>query len=313
MSKVYVYHHNDHDGIVAAGILRIHLIDVEKRNKEDIIFYSIGYHVELNFDHIDFTNRDKVYFLDYSFSNEHNRNEFEKLLKRRVVARDVRWIDHHKTSIGMLEEYDIPGIRDTSLCGAAWTYLFCKGNLNEWLEYDNISKLFHEAYYIPPFLKHIDDYDCWKKIYPDTNYLHYGLRIAHPGSPLIRVLLRNDKRAKEKIRNIISKGEIIVKNNEFEDKAYHIGCYGFEFTLPEEHGGLHCFCINRKGNSIMFGDKINEYDAVMPFYFIKGKWNYSLFSNKENVDCSEVAKSYGGGGHKGAAGWVSKEFIFSEV
>ena len=314
MSKVYVYHHNDHDGIVAAGILRQYLHEVEKRDLEDLKFIMIDYSVALTFDHINFEERDKVYFLDYSFSSKFNKEEFKKLLERRKVPRDVKWIDHHKTSIGLFEEYDIPGVRNTALCGAAWTYLYCEGMVEKMLTLDDISNAFHEAPNIPTFLKYIDDYDCWKGIYgDDTRKFHYGFNVSSPMAVVIRKLLKHDGNADFRVIEYIKNGEAIMEYNKFEDKNYHIDMYGFEFTLPEEHGGLKCFCINRKGNSLMFGDKINEYDAVIPFYYKGGMWTYSIYSTKENIDCSEVAKSYGGGGHKGASGWVSDKFIFSGV
>jgi oligoribonuclease NrnB/cAMP/cGMP phosphodiesterase (DHH superfamily) len=35
-----------------------------------------------------------------------------------------------------------------------------------------------------------------------------------------------------------------------------------------------------------------------------GKWKVSLYSDKPTIDCGEIAKSFGGGGHKGAAGFA---------
>jgi oligoribonuclease NrnB/cAMP/cGMP phosphodiesterase (DHH superfamily) len=176
---------------------------------------------------------------------------------------------------------------------------------------DDISAGFHNDKTIPTFLKYIDDYDCWKGIYgDDTRKFHYGFKVSKPCSVVIRKLLNHDHKADFRIIEYIKNGEVIMEHNKFEDKNYHVDMYGFEFTLPEEHGGLKCFCLNRKGNSLMFGEKIDEYDAVIPFYFNNGKWTYSIYSKKENIDCSEIAKTYGGGGHKGAAGWVGK-FIFA--
>ena len=126
MSKIHVYHHNDHDGIVAAGILYNFLYEIE-----DFEFRMANYQEELNFDHINFENGDIVYFLDYSFSNKKNLEEFKKLLDRRIDKKSVIWIDHHKTSIKVFDEYDVYGIVDTSLCGAAWTYLWVKMLLAE--------------------------------------------------------------------------------------------------------------------------------------------------------------------------------------
>ena len=317
MSKIYIYHHNDHDGIVAAAIMRNSFVIHNRYSLpgRDTKCIMIDYDQELNFDHINFENNDQVYFLDYSFSSKHNLDEFEKLLKRRITGDEVVWIDHHKTSLGVFENYGILGIRNKALCGAAWTWLYCNGYIKAWelegIDYSDekeVDTLFHHTLPVPVFLKYIDDYDCWKKKYPITNDFHYGLTISNPYNPIIDSLLVSNK----DIDKIIYTGDKIQEYLKFENQNYHVDMYGFEFTLPEENGGLRCFCLNRKGNSIMFGNKINEYDAVIPFYYVNGKWKYSIFSIKEDVDCSEVAKSFGGGGHKGAAGWVSNILLFEK-
>ena len=46
----------------------------------------------------------------------------------------------------------------------------------------------------------------------------------------------------------------------------------------------------------------------MPFSFDGDKWTVSLYST--SVDVSEIAKKYGGGGHKGASGFHCKELPF---
>ena len=35
-----------------------------------------------------------------------------------------------------------------------------------------------------------------------------------------------------------------------------------------------------------------------------GKWKVSLYTTKDEIDCGAIAKHFGGGGHKGAAGFV---------
>lgn len=143
-------------------------------------------------------------------------------------------------------------------------------------------------------------------MYPETNDFHYGFTISHPTDAIISNLLYSSNG----IDKIIFVGEKIQEYLKFENKEYHIDMCGFEYTLPKEHGGLRCFCLNRKGNSLMFGDKVNEYDAVIPFYYNGSKWTYSIFTTKDQVSCEAVAKSYGGGGHLRAAGWTSDELIF---
>lgn len=306
MGNIYVYHHNDHDGIVAAGILYNHM-----KRPHNMVFSMIDYNKELNFEHIDFQKGDKVFFLDYSFTGEYNKRELIYLLNRRINNDDVVWIDHHISSINQLEEYNIEGIRNKELCGAAWTYLYCKGMVNSILDKGKwTSRNFHYNSDIPTFLKLIDDYDCWKGLYKITNNFHYGLLLSSPEDQILTDLIEIGD-YKYTINNIVASGKTIQKYLTFEEKEYHIDMYGFEFTLPEVHGGYRCFCINRKGNSIMFGDKINEYDAVIPFYYINGMWKYSIFTNKDHVDCEKVAKSYGGGGHQKAAGFITNSLIFN--
>ena len=50
---------------------------------------------------------------------------------------------------------------------------------------------------------------------------------------------------------------------------------------------------------------------MMPFVFDGSKWTVSIYSTNKNIDCSELAKKYGGGGHKGAAGFQCENLPFS--
>lgn len=58
-----------------------------------------------------------------------------------------------------------------------------------------------------------------------------------------------------------------------------------------------------------FNSVEGEYDLYIGFSFNGESWTYSIRSNKDSVDCSEIASNYGGGGHKGAAGFRSKELL----
>ena len=63
--------------------------------------------------------------------------------------------------------------------------------------------------------------------------------------------------------------------------------------------------INRERfNPINFGiDYHNEgYDGIVSCYFDGTVWNVSIYNDNNQIDCSAIAKRFGGGGHKGAAG-----------
>ena len=42
-------------------------------------------------------------------------------------------------------------------------------------------------------------------------------------------------------------------------------------------------------------------------------WSISIYSDSPGIDCSVIAKTFGGGGHKGAAGFRSKEYPFAPM
>jgi hypothetical protein len=56
---------------------------------------------------------------------------------------------------------------------------------------------------------------------------------------------------------------------------------------------------------------IEPYDLMILFVRRKDNlWNVSLYSTKDDIDCGAIAKSFGGGGHKGAAGFQCDELPF---
>ena len=42
-------------------------------------------------------------------------------------------------------------------------------------------------------------------------------------------------------------------------------------------------------------------------------WNFSLYNDNGEVDCSQIAKQYGGGGHKYAAGMIVDLETFKSI
>ena len=76
--------------------------------------------------------------------------------------------------------------------------------------------------------------------------------------------------------------------------------------------------INRPDTPNPNPDLINEYDIVVGFRYNDGTYNYSLYTAKDDVDVSKVAKNLGtynnlgGGGHKKAAGFVTHDQIIKK-
>ena len=85
--------------------------------------------------------------------------------------------------------------------------------------------------------------------------------------------------------------------------------------------GSNGFTVNfegYKGVACNAGPGINSdlfktappHDIMLPFYFTGRKYVVSIYSENPDIDCSEIAKKHGGGGHKGAAGFVCNVLPF---
>lgn len=58
---------------------------------------------------------------------------------------------------------------------------------------------------------------------------------------------------------------------------------------------------------------LDGYDGAACFHYDGKQWNFSLYNDNGFVDCSAIAKQYGGGGHRGASGFrVNDIFLFLE-
>jgi oligoribonuclease NrnB/cAMP/cGMP phosphodiesterase (DHH superfamily) len=347
MKAYHICHHNDLDGITAAAVIYEYLKIVNKNKKKDIMyfFYKIDYTMDLrNVLPKNIPSGDEIYFVDYSFSDINNLKHVLELSTKDIK---VTWIDHHKTSEDIVKKYtgysnkdfdlyeynNFYYLIDTKYCGAYLAYLYADQRLNgcyvpthkilvpTLIELDNM----------PLFIKYVDSWDTWKHNMPYTEEFNLGMStIKHGPKNLFSMIfnyssgvinkLFSDKDEdielvqsymKKYIDDVIDKGKVIKA---YKDVVNESLCneYGFEFDIIDDtdHGRLYrCFALNKRGNSTMFGSKVNNYDIVVPFQFNGTKYVYSLYTAKDNVDCEALAKKFGtidglgGGGHAKAAGF----------
>jgi len=71
---------------------------------------------------------------------------------------------------------------------------------------------------------------------------------------------------------------------------------------------LRCICLNTPLFSSQSFEGVwdpEKHDVMVAFAkMATGKWKVSLYSTKPEIDCGAIAKTFSGGGHKGAAGFV---------
>jgi oligoribonuclease NrnB/cAMP/cGMP phosphodiesterase (DHH superfamily) len=115
---------------------------------------------------------------------------------------------------------------------------------------------------------------------------------------------------------IWDKGESIYQYLCTEAKQIYKKAFKIELdenhVLNEENGSVNTIirnflCVNQERfNPINFGIDYHKegYDGFACFWYKDSKWMWSLYNDNGEVDCSAIANQYGGGGHKGAAGFV---------
>lgn len=85
-------------------------------------------------------------------------------------------------------------------------------------------------------------------------------------------------------------------------------------AFPIDLGGLRCLAVNTdERGSIQFegAEGIGGYQAAVTFAWRSGSWSVSMYALDESVDVGEVCAGYGGGGHRGAAGFECTALPFS--
>lgn len=288
-----IFYHLDNDGKCAA-----YLVKKFVKSHGDIECIKINYGIRFPFEKI--AKDEVVYIVDYSIIP----NEMDRLLE---ITENVTWIDHHVTAINKYENYskEIRGLRHDGIAGCMLTYCYLK-----YMTDNGIGKIkpFNTDMVsnAPYFVKLIADHDVWTfKFGDDTRNFQKGFELYNhePCDSIWKSLEQEDV-----ITEIIEAGEIITKYRKSMMASY-CNSKGFEAKLD----GYNCFAINMAlvGSDDFVIDNVNDYDILVSFSYDGDVWNYSLRSTK--LDCSKIAVGYGGGGHRGAAGFNSHNFILKKI
>lgn len=281
------YHISDMDGWCSAAIVAMYTGNYDKENYIGIDYNN---HKIESID-IDSIKNEVIYIVDLSFT-ERNIDILRKLNENNEVI----WIDHHDASMEINDMYDdirnIKGIRSKSHSGAYFTWLFLM-----------------REYRVPSAVKYVSDWDCFHLKFHDIFAFKYGVdSIAQFKNPLSwqwKDLINGTTAVN--VDKLIYRGKTIEQYVNIENEAY---CKSNVFE--SEIDGNKCAVLNKLGNGkLLFGDLYYKYPYVSTFIYDGEKYKYSLYTHDpEKYDCNSIAKKFGGGGHKGAAGFSSKELIY---
>lgn len=284
------YFHNDLDGICSGAIIK-HVYPACE-------MISINYGQEFNFEKI---NKNEIVFMvDFCLQ------PFDLMEKLSSISH-LHWIDHHKTAIdeahsrgflasgGQLIENGKAG------CELTWQYI-------------------HPTLKMPVAVHLLGRYDVWDHSEVNTLPFQYGMRIrdAHPGNDLWDFLLDEESSpyCSLLIDQIISQGKMIIEYEKMQSQKF-CDSYAFETCIEKDGQSFPAICVN-KGltNSQIFDSVYDQEKHALMITFCRlkppsNKWTVSLYSTRDDVDCGMIAKSFGGGGHKGAAGFSCEELPFN--
>ncbi|MFT5036876.1 MAG: oligoribonuclease NrnB/cAMP/cGMP phosphodiesterase (DHH superfamily) [Candidatus Azotimanducaceae bacterium] len=225
----------------------------------------------------------EIYIVDYSYSKE----VLQKLVD---TNKSVVVIDHHASARDAVESFD-GNIFDNDHSGAvlAWKY-------------------FHPDLTVPPLLEYVEDHDLWRFSLPENREFCVALGLYPMDFESWDVLIEKLKYEDERI-NFIAKGALIAK---FEDKIVD-GMMEYKERVLFEGSEVWALNVSRTYRSIL-GNRLaglNLQEEQTPigivYYRYGGHVHISLRSHGD-ADVMQIARKYGGGGHKNAAAFRVDSF-----
>lgn len=299
MKKTIVIHHSaDYDGLFCREVAKKFL-----PTDTEFIGWDYG-NPKICLDGVEGT----VYILDLSPECLH----FHPNDKLRSVPSNVIWIDHHKSAIEQWDKgiagYRIDGV---AACRLAYQWFLMH---SQWDPREQ-----HPPYGLPVLQDYIDrrvaeplavrlagEYDIWDKRDPRAEWFQFGLdgaEVIEWGNLLDQEFM-GQLVGPMCMEGCKAKRVVEKRDADIMTRSFMVNLFGLKFLA-----------LNiAKCNSNTFASKdvpATGHDALLAFYWNGKEWNYSMYHAKHNttIDLSAIAKSRGGGGHRGACGFKTPFLI----
>ena len=294
MKPLVIYHHPCADGLGAAWAARTVLGD-------DAEYLGMNYNAKAPLEQV--VDRD-VYILDFSF---------EPGIMQEIIERASRavWLDHHKTAFEMWcgrynkgDYYETGTLSDTTFIRLDDNQ---SGAVLAW-------EFFHPDKPVPVLLQYVQDYDLWHKVLPQNAAFTMALR-SYPLDFVAWDHLAATVDTDVGFCNFVQEGQGILRYyNQQLTQLLRGGKRRVTLRLPEfiaPHGTrpvneVSGLAVNANA---MFtseaGHRLAQESGTFGLVWhqsASGRIYVNLRSNGE-YDVSEIAKAFGGGGHRNAAGF----------
>jgi len=271
------YHKSDLDGHCSGAIIKLRYPECE--------MIGVDYQDSL-YDLEPVNIQETVYVVDFSFPMQ----EMEYLNKNC----DLHWIDHHKTSIDEAHKKGFISSGGQSLeigkagCELTWEYI-------------------HPDEKTPLAVYLLGRYDVWDHSDERTLPFQMGMRQYPDTFPDNDFIWSNVLSDLKQVQQTLTTGGIILEYQKIQDRMYAKGmAYDAKFE------GYRAIVMNKEYSNSKAFDAVydpEKHDIMIMFGVKPDSLKYTLFCDKPEIDVSKIAKKYGGGGHRGAAGFFSKELL----
>ena len=298
-----LYHRGDFDGHCAGAIVQRMIWPQAQMIGLD---YEDDFAVKIPWSEIN--QGTKVYMMDFSLPME----DMKRLQELTGGYNFFVWIDHHETAIDKAREagFECDGLRmvGKAACELTWMFFFPDTPM--------------------PWAVHLlGRYDVFDTAAMDTDpnilQFQYGLRalITDPVNSeshelwdsLLQGPIMGNEQAWDATNRPIIQAAIIggrwILDYEKVQNAKLMAQYGFSSELE----GLPALVVNNgPGGSMKFeGHAASAIPFLISFARVpNNRWRVNLYTFREDVDCGQVARRHGGGGHRKAAGFVCDELPF---
>lgn len=271
---VVIYHDNCVDGFASAWAFHA----LKEKDYASVEYVAAKY----GDDPVLITFESNVYILDFSFSREQILG-----ISRRV--NHVTILDHHKTAAADLENWtekpsNVTIVFDMNRSGAGitWDY-FCDLNVP-----------------ISLLISYVQDRDLWKFSLPDSKEINALISLTPKNFQAYTNLSANWNN--EKYKDI---GTYLSLQHQQSCESIVLDSRPITIYTPEgEFHGRACNCTGQFSSEVgnLLSLSGNDFGAT---YFSNGKgevkWSLRSIGS---YDVSAIAKCFGGGGHKNAAGFT---------
>lgn len=169
-----------------------------------------------------------------------------------------------------------------------------------------------DEFRVPDVVRYVSDNDIWEHLFHQSKQFASYYANAQKNQRGVHSSIWYDGfNNPRKLREFCAEGQRIV-DIETNRSAQLRERIGYEYNFR----GIDFYVMNESlGNSTIFGEEYEKHQAVCKYAFNGTDFVYSMYcdTSKTDIDLSKIAEEFGGGGHKGAAGFHTTEFLFGDI